>query len=70
LNYWFNAVITIFPQYLNICSPKLGEWRRLCPHLATRHATVSDGCVILILLLQLQTRRQLMLVMKRQVRHG
>jgi len=25
LNNWFYAVITIFAQHLNICSPKLGE---------------------------------------------
>jgi len=27
----FYVVITIFAQHLNICSPKLGEWRRLSP---------------------------------------
>jgi len=35
-----------------------------------RQATVSDGCVVLNLLLQLQTRRQLTLAMKRQIWHG
>jgi len=70
LNNWFYVVITIFAQHLNICSPKLGEWRRLLPHLATRQTTVTDGCVVLNLLLQLQTRRQLTLTMKRQIWHG
>jgi len=55
LNNWFFAVMTIPAQHLNICSPKLGE---------------CDGCVVLILLLQLQTRRQLTLAMKRQIWHG
>jgi len=31
---------------------------------------LTDGYVVLILLLQLQTRRQLRLVMKRRIRHG
>jgi len=31
LNNWFHVVITIFAQHLNICSPKLGEWRRHVP---------------------------------------
>ena len=31
LNNWFYVVITIFAQHLNICSPKLMEWRRLLP---------------------------------------
>ena len=31
LNNWFYVVITIFAQHLNICSPKLVEWRRLLP---------------------------------------
>jgi len=31
LNNWFYAIITIFTQHLNTCSPKLGEWRRLSP---------------------------------------
>jgi len=30
-------------------------------------ATVTDGCVVLILLLQLQTRRQLRLATKRKI---
>jgi len=29
LNNWFYVVITIFAQHLNICSPKLVDWRRL-----------------------------------------
>jgi len=32
-----------------------------------RQAAASDGCVVLNLLLQLQTRRQLTLAMKRQI---
>jgi len=31
---------------------------------------MTDGCVVVILLLQLQTRRQLTLATKRQVWHG
>jgi len=31
LNNWFYVVTTIFAQHLNICSPKLVEWRRLLP---------------------------------------
>ena len=31
LNNWFYVVITIFTQHLNICSPKLEEWRRHLP---------------------------------------
>ena len=30
-NHWFYVVIIIFDQHLNICSPKLVEWRRLLP---------------------------------------
>jgi len=63
LNNWFYAVITIFAQHLNMCSPKLWNDGAFYPHLATRQATVSDGCVVLNLLLQLQTRRQLTLAM-------
>jgi len=67
LNNWFYVVVTIFAQHLHMCSPKLVEFY---PHLAMRQATVSDGCVVLNLLLQLQTRRQLTLAMKRQIWHG
>jgi len=70
LNNWFYVVVTIFAQHLNICSPKLREWRRPFPHLATRQATVTDGCLVLIVLLQLQIRRQLTLVTKRKIWHG
>ena len=63
-------VITIFVQHSNICSPKLGNDGAICPHLVTRQATVTDGCVVLNLLVQLQTRRQLTLTMKRQIWHG
>jgi len=31
LNNWFYVVITIFALHLNMCSPKLVEWRRLSP---------------------------------------
>jgi len=37
---------------------------------STRQATVSDGCVVLNLLLPLQTRRQLTLPMQRQIWYG
>ena len=70
LNNWFYVIITIFAQHSNICGPKLVEWRCLLPHLATRQATVTDVCVALNLLLQLQTRRQPTLAMKRQIWHG
>jgi len=40
------------------------------PHLATRQATVTDDCVVLILLLQLQTRSQFTLATKIQIWHG
>jgi len=36
----------------------------------TAPSLVTDGCVVLNLLLQLQTRRQLTLSMKRQIWHG
>ena len=70
LNNWFYAVITIFAQHLNICSSKLGHDGAICPHLAVREAAVTDGCVVLILLLQLKTRRQLTLVTRRQIWYG
>ena len=54
---WFYVVITIFAQHLNIFSPKLGNDGAVCRHLATHQANVTDGCVVLILLLQLETRR-------------
>jgi len=38
-----------------------------CHHLATRQATLADGGVILNLLLQLQTRRQFTLAVKRHL---
>jgi len=44
--------------------------RAFCPQLATRQATVTDGSVVLNLLLQLQSRRKLTLAMKRQIWHG
>jgi len=31
LNNWFHAVITIFAQHLNICSPKLGNDGAIAP---------------------------------------
>jgi len=40
------------------------------PQLATRQPTVIGDCVVMNLLLQLQTRRQLTLGMKRQIWHS
>jgi len=54
----------------NFCSTfeylqyKTGGMTPFCPHLATRQETVTDGCVVLILLLQLEIRRQLTLATK------
>ena len=67
---WFYVAITIFAQHLNICSPTSGNDGAFCSHLAKRQANVTDGCVALNLVLQLQTRRQLTLTMKRQIWHG
>ena len=69
LNNWFYMVITIL---LNTWICAVQNWWNdgaVYPHLATRQATVSDGCVFLNLLLQLQTRRQLTLATKRQIWH-
>jgi len=44
-------------------APYAPTWLRI-------RATVTDGYVVLNLLLQLQTRRQLTLIMKRQIWHG
>jgi len=66
-NNCFHPVMTIFAQQLNICSPKLGNQGPFQPHLAKHLAAVTDGCVVLILLRQLQTRRQLILVTKRRL---
>jgi len=53
---WFYVVITIFAQHLNICSPKLGNDGAFAPAwLHVRQQLV----MILILLLQLETCRQL-----------
>jgi len=49
---------------------KLGNDGAFRPLQAARQATVTDGCVSLILLLQLQTRRQLTLATQRQIWHG
>jgi len=62
-NNCFHPVMTIFAQQLNICSPKLGNQGPFQPHLAA----AIDGYVVLILLRQLQTRRQLTLVTKRHL---
>jgi len=44
---WLCAVITMFTQRFNICSPKIGEWRQPSPHLATQLAIFSDqGCQV------------------------
>jgi len=48
---------------------KIGNDGAFWPHLATRQATVTDGCVVSILLLHLRTRRHLTLVTKRQIWH-
>ena len=58
---WFTVVKTIFAQHLNICSPKLGEWRCLLPPPGYTLSNCYWCCVILILLLQLETSRQLTL---------
>ena len=53
-NNWFYVVITIL---LNTWIFAVQNWWNdgvFCPHLATRQATVNDGCVVLNLLLQLQ----------------
>jgi len=44
--------------------------QRFWAPLITRLAPVTDGHVILILLLQMQTRRQLTPATKRQILHG
>jgi len=36
---------------------KIGLWRAFCPHLTTRQEAVTEGCVLLVLLLQLNSRR-------------
>ena len=46
------------------------NYSAFCSHLATRQPTVTGGCVVLNLLLQLETHRQLTLAMKRQIWHG
>jgi len=66
-NNCFHPVTTIFAQQLNICSPKLGNQGSFQPHLAKHLAAVTDGYVDLILLRQLQTRKQLTLVTKRHL---
>jgi len=69
-NNWLYAVMTIFLQRFSICSLKFWGRRRLSPHLATRLATVTDYYVVLILVLQLQTRKHLTPATERQFRHG
>jgi len=44
-------------------APFASTWRRV-------RQQFNDGCVVLNLLLKLQTRRQLTLAMKRQIWHG
>jgi len=57
--------MTIFAQQLNICSPKFSGYCAFHHHLATYSARVANGYVVLILLWQLQTRRQLKPATKR-----
>jgi len=53
--------MTIFAKLFNICSPKFGDD---CTFRLNLVATVTDDFVVLMLLLQLQTRRQLRLETK------
>jgi len=66
----FYVVITIFAQHLNICSPKLGEWRCLLP----LPGYTSGKCYWWLCgfdpLVRLETRRQLTLATKRQIWHA
>jgi len=66
MNNWFYAIMTIFAQWFNICSAKFWGRRRLSHHLAT----VTDGCVVLIILLQFPTCRHVTPATERQIRHG
>jgi len=51
INNWLYVIMTIFAQRLSICSPKFeGDMMSFSP-LLTRLATVTDGHVVLILLL-------------------
>jgi len=66
LNNWFYEAIKILLNIWIFAVQNWGNDGTFRPHLATRQATVTDGCVILSLLLQLQTRRQLTLATKKQ----
>ena len=69
---WLYAVMTIFTQQFNICSSKFE--RSTAPIVPPAYAPGSSDwwpdSFVLILLLQVQTRRQLTPATKRQIWHG
>jgi len=70
MNNLLYAIMTIFAQWFNVCIQNLEATAPFAPSPATRLATVTGGCVVLILLLQLQTRRKLTPAMKRHFGDG
>ena len=70
MNDFLYAIMTIFAQWFNICSSQFRYDGAFRPYPATRLATVTSGCVVLILLLQLQTRRKLTPATKRHFGDG
>jgi len=72
INNLFYAVMTVFAQSNGavFAIQNLRRVWRFSPHLVTPLATLTDGHVVLILLLQLQSGRQLAPSTKRQIWHG
>jgi len=56
-----------FTNHFNICSQKFLWTTAPSPHLASRLATLSDDHVLLLFLLQLQTRRDVTQVIKEKL---
>jgi len=61
---------SLVEQWFHTRSPKFWDDGAIRPHLAAGLATVTDGYAVLIILLQMHTRRQLMPPKNRQICRG
>ena len=64
---FITQLMKIFANHFNKCSKKFLWTTAPSRHLAARLATFSDGHVVLLLLLQLQTRRDVTQVIKEKL---